>query len=108
MKLSVIIPTHNRAEALQKTLEAYGKQNLEKTEFELIVIDDGSSDGTQALANTFIEQSAMNIRLLTLPDRGLPAARNAGIKDALGDIILLMNADTMPLDHDFLKRHIDS
>ncbi len=104
MKLSVIIPTYNRAEVLLKTLRSFENQTFK--DFELIVVSDGSTDHTADLVAEYIKKSNLAIRFFDMPHLGVSAARNFGIKKAKGEFILIINNDTMPAHSDFLDQHI--
>jgi dolichyl-phosphate beta-glucosyltransferase len=95
MKLSVIIPAYNEAERLPSTLEeAYGWLTEQLTDsFEIIVVDDGSSDETVAKTCAMIA-SHPHLKILVQPqNRGKGAAVKRGMLEATGDIRLFMDAD---------------
>ncbi len=87
MKISVIIPVFNRPQMVQRALRSV----LEQTEppLEIIVIDDGSTDETPSVLNTFVPQ----VQIIRQPNKGVSAARNAGILQARGDWIALLDSD---------------
>jgi cellulose synthase/poly-beta-1,6-N-acetylglucosamine synthase-like glycosyltransferase len=89
MDFSVIIPTFNRRELLRRTVESVISQV--GTEFEIIVIDDGSTDGTLEMLRT----SAPRVRTLTQTNRGPGAARNLGMQNASGDYIAFLDSDDL-------------
>jgi len=95
MKLSVIIPAYNEAERLPSTLEeAYDwlSDNLEN-DFEIIVVDDGSSDTTVDKTNAMITTHPY-LKILVQPkNRGKGAAVKRGMLEASGDVRLFMDAD---------------
>lgn len=90
--LSVIIPTLNRAASLSRCLESIARQSLPQERFEVVVVDNGSSDGTkelcQGMAGRFI-----NFSQVTENTRGLLAARHAGWRAARGDILVFCDDD---------------
>ncbi len=88
---SVIIPAHNAEATLPACLAALNAQTVSRSQYELIVVDDGSRDATAAVA-----RARGADRVLVLPHRGPAAARNAGIAVAHGRIILLTDADCEP------------
>ena len=69
-EISVILPAFNRGHCLAKTLDSLFAQTF--TDFEIIVVDDGSTDDTVAVARSFGER----VRVVTQPNRGASAARN--------------------------------
>ncbi len=94
LAVSVVIPTRNRRESLRRLLTALGSQTLSAELFEVIVCDDGSSDGTaDAVAASSCEFA---LRTVSQEPRGRAAACNAGIHTSRGDIILLLDDDMEP------------
>jgi glycosyltransferase involved in cell wall biosynthesis len=92
---SVVIPTFNRLDTLPEVLAALAAQNGTPT-FETIVVDDGSSDGTAAYLADPTEPTPADLTVLTQPNRGPAAARNAGVAAARGDIVAFLGDDTVP------------
>ncbi|MBV9718990.1 MAG: glycosyltransferase [Candidatus Eremiobacteraeota bacterium] len=91
-EVSVVIPTYNRLEILREVVPSLLAQSLEPSQFELLVCDSDSSDGTAAyLAEVRREHS--NLRHLASAYGGRAAARNAGIAAARGAIVLFNDAD---------------
>lgn len=86
-KVSVIIPAYNYGHYVGEAVESALNQNI--PELEVIVIDDGSTDNTKDVLEKYISQ----IKYMYQPNRGLPAARNAGICAASGDYIAFLDAD---------------
>ncbi|MBS3141901.1 glycosyltransferase [Candidatus Woesearchaeota archaeon] len=92
IKFSVIVPTYNRAELLVQCLESLAKQRVSKKEYEVIVVDDGSSDETPAVVNAF--RNRMQLRsVIHSRNRGVAAARNSGIRAARGRYIAFVADD---------------
>jgi glycosyltransferase involved in cell wall biosynthesis len=89
MKVSVVIPTYNRAYILREALESALAQTYRG--FEIIIVDDGSTDNTPDLARHFINERVRYIRHER--NRGCSAAYNTGIKAATGDAITLLDSD---------------
>ena len=73
--ISVIVTTFNRREILARCLQALAEQELPASQYEIIVVIDGSTDGTQAYLQTLRFEAAL--RVIDQPNRGLAAARNA-------------------------------
>lgn len=88
---SIILPVYNGEETLPHALNAVLAQTFSR--FELIAVDDGSTDGTARLLKEAADCDA-RIRVVTLPEnRGLGAARNAGIAESAGETLIFMDAD---------------
>jgi glycosyltransferase involved in cell wall biosynthesis len=92
--ISVVIPTYNRARLVQAALKSVLAQTY--TEFEAIVVDDGSTDGSGEALQQFISQQGGNgkpIRYFFQPNQGQGAARNKGIAEARGEWIAFLDSD---------------
>lgn len=103
MKVSVVIPTYNEKRDLEACIESFGTQNFNG--FEIIVVDDGSSDGTfQILKN--LKKAFPNFKFAKQNHKGAGAARNLGVKLSRGEILVFVDAD-MTFDKNFLKKLIE-
>lgn len=104
--LSVIIPTQNRSARLTQTLSAVLSQESPPGDFEVIAVDNGSTDGTwETLAS--LKGRADRLRAVHEPLRGPAAARNAGVRAANGDVILFLGDDTEPATDGLLTAHVE-
>ncbi len=105
-KITVIIPTYNAMMLLKDTLDGFLVQTLNKDRFEIIVVDDGSKDGTKYLVDEY--RDAMDISYYYLEDMGyrLSAARNVGIKFAKHPISLIFDCGMLP-SKSLLKKHVE-
>jgi glycosyltransferase involved in cell wall biosynthesis len=90
--ISVVLPTFNRAELLQKQLNALSKQTLDTNLFEIIVVNDGSSDATFEILNEWKAKHTNRV-VLHLKNGGPAKARNAGVAAAKGEIIAFTDDD---------------
>ena len=88
--VSVIIPVYNAKRYLEVCVQSLEEQSLRS--FELICVDDGSTDGSAELLITLAKRYE-NLRILSLEHAGVSAARNAGIEDAVGTYLLFVDAD---------------
>jgi len=102
--LSVIIPTHNRVEVLEKCLRALAAQTYPGAAFEVIIADDGSDDRTGEMAAGFIKEGLVDTKYFRQENKGPAAARNLGIKKALGEVVLFIGDDIIA-PPDLLERH---
>ncbi len=105
--LSVVIPTKDRADALARTLDALEAQRVDGASVEVVVVDNGSSDGTPAQVRGRESGAALPIRLLEQPEGGPAAARNAGVAASGGEVLLFLGDDTEPADERLLRAHLD-
>ena len=87
MKVSVIIPTFNRFSLISRAIDSVLNQTIKP--FEIIVVDDGSSDNT----STFIKNNYKSVKLIKQKNLGVSKARNVGIKNSSGDWIALLDSD---------------
>ncbi len=100
MKVSVVIPTFNRKDFVLEAIDSVVNQTVNP--FEIIVVDDGSTDGTGEL----IKKKYPDIVYVYQENRGVSAARNNGIKIAKGDYIALLDSDDL-WKKKKLEKHID-
>lgn len=93
--ISVIIPAYNTQAYIESCLDSVTRQSLPARFFEIIVIDDGSSDNTSALVKNYAGTHA-HIKLITHDrNQGLSAARNTGIRTATGEFVVFVDSDDM-------------
>lgn len=90
MKISVIIPVYNREQVVSTCVE--GILNTQFTDFEVLLIDDGSSDNSLSVCQK-LSQKYDNVKVISQQNRGVSAARNNGIRNASGDYILFSDSD---------------
>jgi glucosyl-dolichyl phosphate glucuronosyltransferase len=91
-KVSVILPTRNRAHLLSRTLESLAVQSPGAPQFQVIVVDNGSSDGTRVVADVF-RSRLRDVVYLYVAEPGLHAARHAGMRQAASEILLFGDDD---------------
>jgi len=90
--LSVIIPTRNRASLLYNTLESLTRQTYPAASFEVIVVDNGSTDATAEVCHHF-KQRILNLKYLSVSSPGLHNGRHAGLKKSIGEILVYADDD---------------
>jgi glycosyltransferase involved in cell wall biosynthesis len=91
VEVSVIIPTYNRAELLRACLTALGQQTQSPTDFEVIVVVDGSSDGTLEMLSHLT--TPFRLQVLVQANSGAAVARNQGAREAAGALCLFLDDD---------------
>ena len=101
-KISLVICTHNRADILPRCLAAAARQVLPQSDYEILVVDNVSTDNTAALVQRLISANpASNLRYIYHPHKGLSHARNAGALAARSPIIHYIDDDAVA-DHNLL------
>ncbi|MGA3291934.1 MAG: glycosyltransferase family 2 protein [Candidatus Microgenomates bacterium] len=103
MKISIIIPTYNEKLVLEDCIESLGEQTLE--DFEIILVDDGSTDGTVEILRN-LQSTISNFHFFEQKHQGAGAARNLGAERAKGENLVFVDAD-MTFDKDFLKKLVE-
>jgi succinoglycan biosynthesis protein ExoA len=95
-RVSVVIPCFNEERYIGKVLENLAGQ-YEAEHFEIIIVDGMSEDGTRAIVSKFVEENPfVRVRLVDNPARHIPAGLNRGIEAACGEIIVRMDAHSVP------------
>lgn len=95
LSISVIIITLNRAELIRETLDSLTRQTRQPDE--VIVVDNGSTDGTREVVSSF--DGKLHIRYILEEARGIPYARNTGVRNATGDIIAFIDDDCIAVEN---------
>jgi GT2 family glycosyltransferase len=95
VKLSVVIPTHNRAEHLPRLLHSLALQTAPPVDFEVILVADGCEDNTATVARAF--SLPFQLTCIELPASGAAAARNRGAAAAQADLLLFLDDDMQAL-----------
>lgn len=94
--ISVVVCTYRRPSSLRIALESLGAQTCLMSRWELLVVDNGSGDGTEDVVRTFAEaEPELNVRYVLEETPGLSVARNAGIAAAEGEIIAFLDDDVV-------------
>lgn len=93
IRISVVMPTFNRIRIIERTLAALAEQDFPPSDYEIVVVVDGSTDGTAELLRTW--RPGFAFRVVEAPHRGVSAARNLGIRAAAGNLVLLLDDDLL-------------
>lgn len=104
MKVSVVIPTHNRSDALAKTLSNLSKQRFSDP-WEAIVVNNRSTDDTDEVVQR--QPFPAPLRIVHEGAAGVAAARNAGAAAAMGEYIIFLDNDIL-VEPDFVRRHYET
>jgi glycosyltransferase involved in cell wall biosynthesis len=91
--VSVIVCTYNRADMLPDAIRSLTRQSAAAISFEIIIVDNASSDDTRAVAEALIETAAVPVRYVYAATPGVSAARNRGVAEARGEWIAFMDDD---------------
>ena len=106
MLASVVISTYNRAGALSTTLEALARQDIPPHVYEVLVVDDGSTDSTpDSLAAAAVPYSLRTYRLPV--NQGVSAGRNVGLRNAVGRHVIMISDDLI-VPADFIRSHVET
>jgi glycosyltransferase involved in cell wall biosynthesis len=108
MKLSVEISTFNRKDVLRMVLERLARQTYPHSQFEVVISDDGSTDGTDAVVEQMRSSMPYVIRFFAHQHCGCGGTHNIGIQQAKGDIVLMLADDVLPssrLIEEHMKTH---
>lgn len=93
--ISVVVPTYNRAALLDQAINSVLQQDYQQ--WELLVVDDGSTDDTMAVLRTYEKEP--RIRGFSQPNSGQAVARNRGLREASGQFIAFLDSDNLWLPH---------
>jgi GT2 family glycosyltransferase len=105
--ITVIIPTCNRKEILRMTLEAYKGQTAAPSDFDIVVVDDGSMDGTRKEITPWVHDFPFKVTVLAQPPGGPAKARNRAISNTFTDLVLITGDDIIPQEN-LIQAHLDA
>ena len=105
--LTVIICTYNRAKYIGNLLESIAKNDIDKSAYEIVLVDNNCTDNTREICETFAKaHKDVNFRYVVESEQGLSAARNKGIKEAKGDVIVYVDDDAL-VDSPYLRTYAE-
>lgn len=105
IKLSIIIPVYNVEAFVGRCIESCLKQDLPPSEYELLIVNDGSKDGSMDVVRQYARQYE-NIRIIEQENKGLSTARNVGLSQAKGGYVWFVDSDD-DVNGDELKALVD-
>jgi glycosyltransferase involved in cell wall biosynthesis len=105
MRATIQLCTYNRAALLARVLEACFDQNVDESEYEIVLVDDGSTDATQRTIEEARRRATCALTVVTQANAGLARARNAGILRASGERIIFIDDDVIPIPT-FVAEHL--
>ena len=101
--ISIIICTYNREKYIRPLLESIAKNDYPTTDYEIVLVDNNCTDNTHGVCEQFAAaHKEVAFRYVIEPEQGLSAARNKGIKEAKGDIIIYVDDDAL-VDSDYIR-----
>ena len=103
MKISVVIGTYNQKQTLEMVLRSFADQTISASDYEVVVIDSSSSDGTDQMMNHL--KVPYSLKYIVKENKGKSSARNHGVMEARSEIVLLTDAD-MIAAKDLLENHL--
>ena len=106
MILSIVIPVYNVEEYIEKCLLSCSNQNISKSNYELIIVNDGSPDKSLEICERLVS-SIENMTIISQENKGLSGARNTGLKHAKGDYVWFVDSDDW-LENNCLEDIIDT
>lgn len=103
LKLTVVLPTYNRLEQLKIVLAGLENQDYPRDEYEVVVVSDGSSDGTDEYVSKL--ETQLRLSLVSQENGGVAVARNTGFAHAQGKLVLFIDDDVVPSSH-LIREHM--
>ncbi len=96
--ISIIVCTYNRIQYLPKTLLELKNQSVNNESYEVLIVDNNSTDGTWSVCEKILDDKTYdNFRLISEPNQGLSYARNRGVKESTGELIVFLDDDAFPV-----------
>ena len=105
MKATIQLCTYNRAHLLGRVLDACFEQTVSPAEYEVVLVNDGSTDDTPAVIAAAQARATCPFTVVSRPNGGLAKARNSGLARSTGERIILIDDDVLPLPN-FVQEHL--
>ncbi|MBV8490554.1 MAG: glycosyltransferase family 2 protein, partial [Candidatus Eremiobacteraeota bacterium] len=107
MRATIQLCTYNRAALLERVLDACFEQTFPEDAYEVVLVNDGSTDGTPAVIERARARATCAFEVIDQPNSGLAKGRNAGIARARGERIVFIDDDVLPMPS-FVEEHLRS
>lgn len=107
MKATIQLCTYNRAHLLGRVLDACFEQTVSPAEYEVVLVNDGSTDDTPRVIAAAQARATCPFTVVSRPNGGLAKARNSGLARSTGERVILIDDDVLPLP-DFVEEHLRS
>lgn len=105
MRATIQLCTYNRAHLLERVLDACFEQTVPADAYEIVLVNDGSKDETPAVIARAQQRATCAFTVINQPNSGLAKGRNAGIARAIGERIIFIDDDVLPLPN-FVEEHL--
>src|SRR5262245_26344982 len=102
--VSIVVPTYNRASLLRSSLDSLAAQTFDKALYEVIVVDDGSTDDTRDVCQGFLPKMRMTYH--RIENSGIGAAKNLGVFASCGSVVLFFDDDDFA-DRNLVQEHAE-
>ncbi len=93
LKVSVIIPCYNVEDCLRRCVDSVLRQDISGNGYEIILVDDGSTDSTPAICDSYVSDNRPAVRVIHQSNSGVAAARNNGVAAANGELVAFLDSD---------------
>jgi glycosyltransferase involved in cell wall biosynthesis len=107
VRATIQLCTYNRAALLERVLDACFEQTVDPAAYEVVLVNDGSTDGTPAVIERARTRATCAFTIVDQPNSGLAKGRNAGIAASRGERIIFIDDDVLPLPN-FVEQHLRS
>lgn len=102
-KFSIIVPVYNVSNYLDKAMQSILSQTISRDKYEVILVDDGSTDNSGNICDTWSERNSDLIKVIHKKNAGLGFARNTGLENASGEYIVFLDSDDYWIESDALS-----
>ncbi len=107
MRATIQLCTYNRSHLLERVLDACFEQTVASSEYEVVLVNDGSTDDTAAVIERALQRATCKFTVVNQPNSGLAKGRNVGIARATGERMIFIDDDVLPLPN-FVEQHLRS